>query len=70
VACPAVGYFSALSHKMHVFEKKKGIEYEMCVSIFSRTFSETFLILGRTERDMIEKLYRASFEVTVLLSDF
>jgi hypothetical protein len=29
VACPAVSYFSTLSHKRHVF-REKVIEYKMC----------------------------------------
>jgi len=37
VACPAVQYFSTLSHQRQDF-RKKVTEYEMCVSIFSTTF--------------------------------
>ena len=53
---PAVRYFSTLSHKRHDFLKYV-IGNEMPVLIFSTTFffSETFLILRRTEGDMIEK---------------
>jgi len=32
----------------------------MCILIFSSTFVETFLILGRTERDMIKNIYWSS----------
>ena len=56
VACPALQYFSTLSHKRHDFRKKNGIELKMCVLIFSTNLSETFLILRRTERHMI-KMY-------------
>ena len=38
VACPAVHYFSKLSHERKDFLKKKKIaEYKMCVLIFSTT---------------------------------
>ena len=37
VACPAVSYFRTLSHKGHD-SRKKVTEYEMCFSIFSKTF--------------------------------
>jgi len=47
VACPAVQYFSTLSHKRHDFRKKYiYIEHKMHVLISSTIFfSETFLIL-------------------------
>ena len=38
VACLALQYFSALSHKQHDFRKKKIIEHKMRVLIFSTTF--------------------------------
>ena len=37
VACPALTYFSTLSHKRQDF-RKKDIEYKKCVLIFSITF--------------------------------
>ena len=45
--------FSTLSHKLRDFQKNV-TEYKMCVLIFSTNLSETFLILKRTERDMIK----------------
>jgi hypothetical protein len=55
VASPAVHYLSTLSHKRNDYWKKWfNIK---CVSIFSRIFSTTFLILRRTERDMIKNIY-------------
>ena len=42
----------------------------MCILIFSTIFSETFLILRRAERDMVENVYRSSCKVPLLLSDF
>jgi hypothetical protein len=56
VACPALQYFSALSHKRHDFLKNV-IEHKMRVLIFSTTLSEIFLILRRTERDLIKSVY-------------
>jgi len=38
VACPAVQYFSKLSHKGRIFKKKKVIEHKMCVLISFTTF--------------------------------
>ena len=37
VACPALHYFSTLSHKRHDF-RKQVIEHKRCVSSFSTTF--------------------------------
>ena len=57
VACPALHYFSTLSHKLHDFRKKKLLNIK-CVFRFSlQPLSETFIILRRNERDMIMMLY-------------
>jgi len=55
-ACSAVLYFFTLSHKRHYFGNKV-IEYKMYILIFCTQFSVAFLILRRTERDMIVNLY-------------
>ena len=55
VACPALPYFTTLSHKQHDF-REKVTEYEMCVLVFSTNLSGTFFILRRIERDMM-KIY-------------
>ena len=55
-ACPALQYFPTFSHKRDDFRKKKVTEEKMRVLIFSVTLFETFLILRRNERDMIEML--------------
>jgi hypothetical protein len=56
VACPAVTYFSSLSHKRHDF-REKVIEHEICDDFFLTLFSEIFLILRRAERDAIKNVY-------------
>jgi hypothetical protein len=49
-------YFSTLSHERNDF-CKKAIE-QICVLIFSTFFfSEKFLILRRTDKDMIKNVY-------------
>ena len=62
----ALHYFSILSHKRHDV-RKKVIEYEMCVLMFSTTLSETFLIL-RIQRDMIKNVHWSSFDITMWTS--
>jgi len=61
VTCRALNIFP-LFHKGHDFRKKKKKELLVtkCVLIFSTALSETFLILGRTEWDMIENIYWSS----------
>ena len=41
----------------------------MCILIYSTTLSETFLILSRTERDMIKNVQWSSCKVPLLLSN-
>ena len=56
LACAAVLYFFPVSNKRYDFRRKKKVtERKICVLIFSTTFffSETFLVLRRTERDVI-----------------
>jgi hypothetical protein len=49
-------FFSTLCHKQH--DLKKNISIIKCVFWFSlQVLSETFLILRRTERDVIKKMY-------------
>jgi hypothetical protein len=57
-AYPALQDFSTLSHKRLIFERKKISEHKMCVLVSLQIFSETFLIIGRSKRDIIlKKMY-------------
>ena len=63
-ACSALQYFSTLSHKQH--EKKLlNIKYVFLLSV--QLLSETFLILRRSERDMIKNMHCPSCKVPVIL---
>jgi hypothetical protein len=69
VAYLALHYFSTLSHKRHDF-RKNGIEHKMCFDFSLRFSSETFLILRRPERDMIQNVCWYSGKVSVILVRF
>jgi hypothetical protein len=70
VACPAVPYFSTLSHKRHDFQEKKKLFNMKCVFWFSlQLLSETFLILRKIQRDIIN-VHRSSPKVPVILVRF
>ena len=52
------------------FSKKKVINHEKCYLIFSKIFSETFLILRRIVRDMIKMFIGLQSKYPLFLSDF
>ena len=66
VACPAVQYFSTLSHKVHDFLLKKGYEHKMCFDFLYDFCLKTFRILRTTERD-IKNVLKSSSKVPVIL---
>jgi hypothetical protein len=69
VACPALRYFSTLSHKGSIFEQKF-IENEMCVFSFSTVWPEIFLLLRRIKRDTIKMYIGLHLKYSLFLSYF
>ena len=69
VDCPALQYFSALSHKQPQFSKKY-IEQQMCVLNFSTILSEDFLILKTFQQDVFINVSRAPRKVPFILAIF
>ena len=68
---PALQYFSAFSLKGHDFRRKKKVLGTKCVFWFSlQGLFETFLILRRTERDMIKMFIGLHEKCPLFLSDF
>ena len=58
VACPAVQYFSTLSHKQQDFRgEKKLLNIKCMLQVSLKLLSETFFIIRRTERDVIKNVY-------------
>jgi hypothetical protein len=69
VTCPSLHYFSTLSLKRHDF-RKNVIEHKTFALIFSTNVTERFLILRRTERDVIKSIYWSFCKVPVFLVRF
>jgi len=70
VASAALPCFSTLSHKRHDFREKAIETKRLCVLISPTTLSEIFLILRKTERDVIINVQRSSYKVPVILVRF
>jgi adenine-specific DNA glycosylase len=68
-ACPTPQYVSILSHKRFSKKKTPVIEHKM-FWLSLQLFSETFLILRRTERHTIKKMYWFPCKVPVILVRF
>jgi hypothetical protein len=71
VACRALQYFTTLSHKLNDLKKKERkrlFACKMCVLFPPRLLSETFLILRRSERDVIKNVHRSSCKVPIHFS--
>jgi hypothetical protein len=68
VACPALQYIVTLSHKLHHLKKKI---LKIKLFWFSlQLLSETFLILRRTERDMIKNVNLSKRKAPIILVRF
>jgi hypothetical protein len=59
-------FFHIISKTARI-SKKKFIENKMCVLIFSTSLTETFIIIRKTERDLIINLHTSSCQVPVIL---
>ena len=59
-------FFFTLSNRLHDLLNRV-IENIICILIFYTNFSETFLILRRTERVVINNVYWSSCKVLVIL---
>jgi hypothetical protein len=67
VACPALQYFSTLSHKRGVF-RNKNYRDKMRDFDFSINLSENFVILIINERDMIINVHNLQKQYPLSLS--
>ena len=72
LACPALQYFSTLSHKGHDFRRKKKKRLlKICVFRVSlQGLFEIFFILRRKERYMIKTVRWSSCRVALFLADY
>ena len=66
VACMALQHFSTLSDKSNGFRKKL-LDIKCVFSFPLQILPEIFLILRRTERDIITQVHRSSCKVPVVI---
>jgi len=67
VASPPLPYFSILSQKRRDLRIRRNLLDKCALPFFLQLLSEIFLILGRTEQDMIENVHWSSRKVPVIL---
>jgi hypothetical protein len=67
VSCPALQYFSTLSHRGPDFPKKKSCWRQNVFWISLQRFYEIFFVLSRIERDMIKNVYCCSRKVSIVI---
>jgi len=65
VACSAINFFSTLSHKRHDFRKVS--KHKKSALMLPTIFCEIFLILRRSESDIIINVHRSSYKVSLIL---
>jgi hypothetical protein len=53
-----------------IFEEKELFKIRCVFWFYLQLLSETFLVLSRTERDMIKNVYRAAYKVPVIVVRF
>jgi hypothetical protein len=70
VACLPYNIFSTLSFKRHDFSKKKKLNVKRMLWFSLQVLCETFLILRRTERDVIKMVYWSLCKLLVILVRF
>jgi hypothetical protein len=61
VVCPALQCSSTFTHKRHDFRGKEVLSIKCFISL--QVLFENFLIISRTERDVIKNVYRSSCNV-------
>jgi hypothetical protein len=66
---PALEYFYTLSNKRHDF-LNKSLNIKCVFRVSLQRLSEIFLMLRKSEREMIENVYWSSCEVHVILVQF
>jgi hypothetical protein len=69
VACPAIPYFSTLSHTRHDLRRKL-VNTKRVFWFSLQRLTDTFLIVRRIQRDIITYGYRSSCKVPVILARF